>query len=266
MKFLKKISRLFTVNWSVTIQYRGDLLLWMMTEAATPLVSLAVWYTVATTSSQGFSPQETFTYYILLMFVITMTGAWSGFFMASEILRGEIIKRLIRPIPVFWSFILQNIGEKILKLFIPLPLFALALYLRPQVFSASIFEGWRWLWFVISIILAAALAFTIDMIFGLLAFWLEDAMQIRNYKDALEMITSGILIPIAFMPANVQAVVKILPFRHIITTPIDTLLHAANTQAMVDLVTAQAWWVVGTIIIFAITWRQGLKRYAPPGQ
>lgn len=266
MKFLKKIWRLMAVNWSVTIQYRGDLLLWMMTEAVTPLISLAIWYTVAATSTRGLSPQETFTYYILVMFVVTITGAWSGFFTAREILEGEIVKRLIKPVSVFWSFSLQNMGEKIMKLFIPIPLFTFALYLWPNVFSPSIFVGRSWLWFVPSIILAAALAFTLDMAFGVLAFWLEDALQIRNYKDTLEMITSGVLIPLAFMPPAMQQVVNALPFRHIITTPIEILLGRLSTSAILPAIGIQAGWLLASSLILYLLWNHGLKRYAPPGQ
>ena len=263
---LKKIRGMFVVNWSMALQYRADLFLWLLTEAATPLISMAVWYAVATSSSHGPTPQQTLNYYILAIIVIIATSSWIGFFISREILDGSIAQRIIRPLSPFWGFIANNIAEKTLRFLIPLPIFIISVFLFPSFFVPSLYEVQPWLLFLVSLCLAAILAFCLDMIFGLMAFWLEDAINLRWYKDTLQMITSGILIPIAVMPPSIQSVVNILPFRSIITTPIDILMGNIHDSSLLLALTIQIAWAAATCLLTAILWRQGLKRYAPPGQ
>lgn len=263
---LKKIRGMFIVNWSMALQYRADLFLWLLTEAATPLISMAVWYAVATSSSQGPTPQQTINYYILVILVAVATSSWIGFFISREILDGSIAPRLIRPLSPFWGFIANNIAEKTLRLLIPLPIFLISLFLFPNFFVPSLYEMQPWLLFLVSLSLAAILAFCLDMVFGLMAFWLEDAVNLRWYKDTLQMITSGILIPIAVMPAKIQAGMSVLPFKSIITTPIDILMGNIHGSSLLQALTIQVAWAAATCLLTAILWRQGLKRYAPPGQ
>lgn len=263
---LKKIRGMFIVNWSMALQYRADLFLWLLTEAATPLISMAVWYTVAKHSLHGPTPQQTLNYYILTIIVIIATSSWIGFFVSREILDGSIAQRIIKPLSPFWGFIANNIAEKTLRLLIPLPIFVISLFLFPNFFVPSLYQLQPWLLFFISLGLAATLAFCLDMIFGLMAFWLEDAINLRWYKDTLQMITSGILIPVAVMPPSVQTIVNILPFRSIITTPIDILMGNVHGSSLAQSLAIQSMWAIITCTLTVVLWKRGLKRYAPPGQ
>lgn len=265
-KLLKKIGRLGAINWSTTLQYRADMILWLLADAATPLISMAVWYTVAKSATQGPTPQQTLNYYILIILVAIATSSWVGFFLSQEILNGTIVQRLIKPISPFWGFITSNLAEKVFRFSIPAPLFVLSLIFFPSFYVPTFYQLKPWLLFILSVIIAACLAFFIDMIFGLASFWLEDAINLRWYKDTLQMITSGILIPIAVMPHKVQAVVNVLPFRSIITTPIEILLGHISGPQLTHALLVQITWATATGIIMAVMWKQGLKRYAPPGQ
>jgi len=266
MKFLKKIFRLAAISWGDTMQYRADISMWILAEAATPLVSMVLWYTVAKNSDQGFSPQETLNYYILTILVMTATDSWAGFYLAQEILNGTIVQRLIKPIAVFWDLIINNAVGKVFRFLIPLPLFIVSLWLFPTFFVSTLYQWRPWFLFMVSLFLALCLAFFIDVIFGLFAFWLEDAVNIRWFKDTLKMITSGILIPIAIMPTSVQHIVNLLPFRHIITTPTEIILGRISGTSLLYALGIQLAWVVSTGIIVVVMWKRGLKRYAPPGQ
>ena len=263
---LRKIARLSIVNWSMTLQYRADMMLWLFADAATPLVSMALWYAVAKNSSQGPSPQETINYYILTILVIIATNSWAGFFISQEIFNGTIVQRLIKPISAFWGLILNSLSEKTFRFLLPIPLFLASLWLFPTFFVPTLYQLEPWLIFLASLGMAATLSFFIDMIFGLLAFWIEDAFNMRWFKDTLQMITSGILIPVAVMPERIQELVNILPFRHIITTPIEVLLGRISDATLLHTLGIQLAWTVGTGIVMTMMWKQGLKRYAPPGQ
>src|SRR5204863_4551034 len=126
-----KIGRLAAMNWSMTLQYRADMILWLLADAATPLISMAVWYAVAKSASHGPTPQQTLNYYILIILVSVATSSWVGFFLSQEILNGTIVQRLIKPVSPFWGFITNNLAEKFFRFSIPVPLFILSLIFFP---------------------------------------------------------------------------------------------------------------------------------------
>lgn len=254
------------MEWSRLLQYRADILLWMTAEAAAPLISLAIWYAVAQQSTHGPNPKETLSYYILVIFLIIITNAWGGFFLSQDILKGSIVTDLMKPFSPFWRHIFNNLVEKAMKLMIPVPLFFLALWLFPYAFTPSLYEIRLWPLFILSVILSASLSFTVDIIFGIIAFWVEDAQEIRHYKDSIHTITSGILIPIAVMPPQARAIINLLPFRSIITTPAEILLGRLGNTEILAALGLQVIWLTITIGLMAFLWKKGTKIYAPPGQ
>lgn len=263
---MHKVARIFVMQWSALLQYRLDIFLWMMVEAMTPLVSLAVWYKVAQQSEGPLTATETLTYYLVVMFVFVITNSWSGFFFAREILNGELVRLLARPLPVFWRYISENVTEKTIKLFIPILLFALALVAFPHLFSSGIYHVRHWLFFTVSLGLATILSFVLDMCFGVIAFWIEDSDQLRHYKILFHEFTSGVIIPFALMPLLVQRIVGFLPFRYIISVPTEILLGRIAGAQLLWMMTLQALWAAAFVGLLAVLYRRGLKRYAVPGQ
>ena len=260
------MRRLFGMQWSTALQYRSDALLWMAAEALIPIVAMAIWYTVAQEGTRGVSPQDVVTYYVVIIFVKLATDAWNGAFLARDILDGTVVKDLIRPLPVFWNHVAANLSEKALKLFIPLMLFAGVLLLAPTTFSPALYEPRHMFLFSVSLFLAMVLAFSVEHVIGMIAFWLEDVHQIRRYKVMLESIATGILIPFAFMSELAVRIFSFLPFRYIISAPAEILTGQTVGLAASGLLMVQGVWVVASIGLALFVWHRGLARYAIPGQ
>jgi len=264
--FLRKIGRIFLIQWSTIVQYRIDTVLWAVSEAAAPLVAMAVWYRVAQGSSGTFTSQDAVTYYVFVIFVYAITNAWNGFFVAQEILNGKIVQYLVQPVMPLWYHITDNIVEKALKLAIPLPIFMLVLIVFPSFFSSAIYEPLNIVLFAISLALAVVIHFTFDISLGMAAFWLEDALQLRGYSILLQQVTAGILIPYALLPATLVTVFSFLPFRYMVSAPIELLMGQVQGGAAVALLLAQVAWMAGLLIAARVLWVNGLRRYAVPGQ
>lgn len=266
-KTLAKIGRIFAMEWERTLQYRTDALLWMLAEAAVPLVSLAIWYAVATSSPAGLAPRDVLTYYVIIIFVKIAVDAWNGFFLAQEILNGEVVTKLIRPFGlVIWYGIVNNITEKIVKLIIPVLFLIGLLGFSPDVFSPIIYQSSRLVLFALSLLLATVLAFLVDFTIGTMAFWLEDVFQIRRYEMLLYSVASGLLIPFAFMPPLAVKILGFLPFRYLISAPAEILLGQPVGITVSSLLAIQAAWIIALAILARILWIKGLQRYAIPGQ
>jgi ABC-2 type transport system permease protein len=266
MPSLKKIGRIFIMEWNRIIQYRTDAFLWLIAEAAVPLVSLAIWYTVALQSQRGPTPRDVFTYYIFLMFIKILVEAWNGVFMAQEILNGEIVQSLIRPVAVFWKYLANVLLEKIFKLLLPIPLLLVIIATYPQWFSPAIFRPRHITLFLVSLLVAMAVAFLAEMVIGTLAFWLEDVFQIRRYKTLLEEVASGVLIPFAFMPPVIFTIFSFLPFRYMFSAPAEIILGQVEGRSALLLIGTQILWLAVLFTASRLLWSKGLQRYAVPGQ
>lgn len=264
---MHKLLRLFGMEWSQAFQYRTDMVLWTLGEAAIPLISLAIWYSVSKSSENfAFTPNETIIYYVLVILVSILTNAWNGFFVARQILNGELVQFLLRPLSVFWYHISNNITEKLLKLPIPFAMIGVFMWLTPSVrpLLASYVPDIPL--FILSVILAAGIAFMLDMILGSLAFWLEDANQLRRYKQLLFEVSSGILIPLAALPPLATAFFNVLPFRYVISVPIEILMGKLPSNEVATALFYQVAWFVSLIVVQAVVWQRGLRRYAVPTQ
>lgn len=254
------------MEWSTTIQYRLDLLMWMMADLATPILSLAIWYSVSQSSTSALTSQEVLSYYILVMLVSTFTMTWRGFIRSWDILNGDIVKHLIRPVGVFWHDIMNTLAENSFKLILPISLFLIGFIAFPQLFIPAVYNWHYWLPFTASLLLAMVLAFWFDLLFGFLAFWFEDAFQIMSLKHALEFLASGVLIPFAFMPNWMQTIFSFLPFRYIISSPVEILLGRITGSDIFFVLATQVAWIGLSLILTKALWVRGLKRYAIPGQ
>lgn len=242
-------------------QYRLDIILWMISELSTPLVSMAVWYAVTKESN---SAHMIITYYVAVMFISILTNSWNGFFFAFDILQGEISKDLTKPLGAFWKHIANNVVEKSLKFLIPLPLIIGLMIFFPRLFPPLHSLSQAAL-FIVSLILAAIISFTLDMSFGALAFWLEDAAQLRQYKELLQEIASGILIPFSLLPPLAFTLLSFLPFRYMVSVPAEIIIGQANYSQALTLIGYQIIWTIGLSLGLYFLWIRGLKRYAAPG-
>lgn len=266
MPNIRAILRLFTMLVGVNLSYRFDILIWTLAEVSLPAVALAIWYAAARQNAIAISPQDTITYFLFIMFVRSATNTWVGFFLAREILTGEVVKFLVRPISVFWEQIADNLTVKILRLGLPaLLLIGLVLW-RPAFMSPSIYEPAKALLFVASLILGIILSFAFDAIFAMLAFWLEDAHEVIRFQRVFYHIATGIFIPYAVMPPLLFATLQWLPFRYMISVPVELLLGQIPSRSGLTMLGIQAGWIIVSCLAVSWMWRRGLKRYAVPGQ
>lgn len=265
-KLLRKIYRIFVVNWGLNLNYRGDIFLWTIVDAITPLVALAVWYTVSLQGQTVLSSRDTITYYILTMLVLTATNSWLGYFLTDQILQGKIVNGLLRPLSIFWDHIADNIITKVIRLTVPLIIFIAVAQIFPTLFSPSLYEGSRIALAVISIICGAIIAFLTDAVLACLSFWIEDVHQIIGYHHLLYSFTSGIIIPFALLPSSIHTVFAFLPYRYIISAPVEILVASAQSTPASSLIGIQLIWIAILSLCLRLLWRKGLKVYAIPGQ
>jgi len=262
---LRVIWRHTLMNVMNTIEYRGAFLIYMINVVAGPLVSLLVWLTV---SEQGvrlpYDRSQFVTYYVLLSLVSMLTSTWAGGFLAQNIRLGSLSPMLLRPVTPLAGYIGNNLGEKIIKLPLLLPLIAfVALAFRDDLRLPA--DPLAWLLFGLALPMAAAIAFLLDIVLCSLAFWLDDVWGLLRVKALVGAFLAGQFVPLALFPPELSGFLEAQPFRYTLSFPLEVLTGHLSVAALARGFGWQVAYCVGLWACYRLEWRYGLRSYGAVG-
>jgi ABC-2 type transport system permease protein len=248
-----------------TLEYRGTVLIWMITIVIGPLIALLVWLTAGEQGVQlPYDRSQFVTYYVLLGMVSMLTSTWLGEFLAEEIRLGELSRNLVRPVPYIAFYAANNIGEKLVKLPYLLPLVGLiALFFRSDLRLPAAPE--LWLLFALSLPMAAAVAFLLDFVIGSLAFWIDDVRGLVRVKMLVGAFLAGQFVPLALFPPSLAGFLEIQPFRYTLSFPLEVLTGSLTPAALVRGFAWQVGYLLGLVMVYRLLWRYGLRAYGASG-
>jgi len=255
----------FKTSLAATLQYRASLAIWLIGHVLEPLVFLIVWSSVSNSSGGsvgGFTTRGFAAYFILLMLVNHITYTWIMYEFEYRIRNGTLSFALLKPIHPIHSDIADNIASKLITLpFILVIAGILALAFHP-VISPSL---WSLALVIPALLLALLIRFLIEWTLAQAAFWTTRVSAINQTYFVLLLFLSGQLAPLALYPAWIQSVAVILPFRWMISFPLELMLgQLTPTQALTGLV-IQVAWVMVSYGLFRLVWQAGIRIYSAVG-
>ncbi len=132
--------------------------------------------------------------------------AW---FLRNAVREGSVATDLARPIPYLGQLLANQVGfstGQILFLIIAAP-FALVLggMLPPASLSAGLF-------YLVSLVLAYAIATLIGLLIGLASFWTTETGGVQSIYDFISSFFAGALVPLWFFPPVLRMIGSWLPF------------------------------------------------------
>jgi len=100
---------------------------------------------------------------------------------------------------------------------------------------------------------------------ALSAFWITRVSAVNQGYYIAALFLAGQVAPLALLPSPVRVAASILPFRWMISFPVELLMgRLTPVQALAGL-TAQAGWLVLAFVLLRIVWRAGVKIYSAVG-
>lgn len=262
---VRVLWRMVAANVQMTLEYRGAFVVYMLSTVLAPVISLLVWLTV---SEQGvglpFSRGQLVTYYLLLSVVSMLTATWLGDYLAQRIRTGKISPWLLIPAPYILRDAGNNIGEKIIKLPLLLPMVAVvALLFRDDVRLPTAPSAW--LLFVVCLPMTAAVAFLLDFVIGSLAFWIQDVNGLIRLKTLVGAFFAGQFVPLAFFPPALSPLLEVQPFRYTLSFPLEVLTGGLSNVQLARGFALQAGYCVALWALYRLQWRYGLRAYSASG-
>lgn len=263
MSWLKAYPTLLKVYYARSIEYRGQLLIWILASIL-PLVMMLVWIQIANTQGpiNGFSSIDFVEYYLMVTLFRRLTGAWIFWDVDGDIRNGTLSPQLLKPLHPLHHLLTRVIASKPIQIIIVLPPILIASVLvgaqydlRPQTLVLAFFATAG----------ALLIEFLVQAIIGSFAFWISHAEAIADVWFWIRSLLSGWIIPLAMFPAALQALLVFLPFRYCLAFPIEIVLGGLTSDQIALGLAIQSTWVGAFFVLFQLVWRRGLKSYGAVG-
>jgi ABC-2 type transport system permease protein len=176
---------------------------------------------------------------------------------AQEIRDGTVAIQLIRPYHYLIVKAFQGLGEGV---------FRLLLFSVPGMLVVSLVFpldlpglSWDWLRFACSLFLGFIINVEVNLLTGVLAFFILNNEGMIWAKRMIVDLLSGLTIPIAFFPGWAQAVLSYLPFQAISYLPSMVLVKGLSGDAFWHALSVQAAWCVLLAIPVQLIWLRARK-------
>ena len=228
-----------------------------------PVIYLLVWAAASREGAiGGYERNDFILYYLILLIVNQLTYPTTHWSTAESILNGDISKAMLRPMPVVYDAFGCDLATKIVCVpFVAAVSAALGIFLRAEITLAAqaVLPG------ILSLLLALALRFVLAHILSLLSFWGQRSSALLNVNDTFVFLFAGQVAPIAVFPAAMKALAVILPYRYMISFPVELMLGKLSPQEILFGFAMQAAWAAVLLAADALVGRAGTKRYSATG-
>lgn len=261
---IKKLWVSIKVSFAGSFIDRGDILLYSLSLFVTPVIVLAVWLVINTQGTNTLmSYKELVIYFLANVLVKAATSSWIGQFIPSRIRRGEISGLLLKPMPFLLDWSANNISEKIIKLLFLFP----AVLITGFWLSVGIpsLEIGQWILVIVTTAAAGIIYFLLDVIIGMLAFWLEETRSFQDLFLVFESFFSGRMIPLVVLPIFWKNIAFFLPFRYMLSLPLEILLRQLSSSQIYRALAMQSGYLIVAILIYKFIFNRGIKRYGASG-
>ncbi len=250
-------------TWLSWLQYRSFFFLLAFMWMIPPLIYLFVWSTAAGQQTVGgFSRGEFVAYYLVLIVVNQITYAQTNWTVGDAIRDGRLNMQLLRPLSPLFEALASELAGKVVYMLFVVPIVAvLALVLRPELHPGPA----QVLAFALALILAWALRFFWGYWLALLAFWATRADGLLAVQDTAIFILAGQVAPLALLPGVLHSAAVILPFRYMVGFPVEVLTGRLSPAELALGLALQAGWLLVALVLFAVVWRLGVRRYSAVG-
>jgi ABC-2 type transport system permease protein len=260
---LAALPTLLRVGFAESVAYRAEMLVWLLSTTM-PLVMLALMTAVAREAPIGrFGEADFAAYYLAALVVRLNTGAWVVWEVNFEVRQGTLAFRLLRPIHPLVHFACENVGAMPLRVLISLPIVGVAIWavgverfthdpVLLAVFPVAVIGGWL-------------ITFLVQAMIGALAFRFDNSSALFELWLGLYALLSGYLVPLELFPGWLHAIVRWLPFRYMLSFPVELALGMTDRAGALASLAVQWTFVAALALSARGAWRAGLRQFAAFG-
>jgi ABC-2 type transport system permease protein len=246
-------------------QYRVAMYMYTLGMVTEPVIYLVVWRTIARQHGgaiNGVGAGQIAAYYIVWTLVRTFNVVFTPFGWEERIREGQFSSQLLRPLhPVHYDMA-WFAGHKVpwLVMYAPIAV-ALSLVFHPTLDPRAI----EVVVFIVAIWGAYVIRSLNHFVLGMLTLLTTRATSIFQIWFLSELLLSGRLVPLTFMPQWSQSIAAWLPFKWTFYFPIEALVGSMSTHTLLTGLLWQCFWtLIGAVLVWG-SFRIAVKHYSAVG-
>jgi ABC-2 type transport system permease protein len=263
---LVRAARVLAAMWRLglaeAVAYRASMLIWILTTTF-PLVSLALWHSLAAEGPIGDYGREDFVAYFVAAFLIRqLTASWVVWDLSAQIASGDLSTLLMRPAHPLLHHLMSNLAALPVRMMLAVPLGVTVLVIAGGV---EIDAGTHLLLVPAALAMAWLLNLSVQLCVACLAFWVTSSTSLFEVWLGLYMVLSGYAVPTSLFPAGFDTVIRYLPFHASLGFPVELGIGRLTSAEVASGLGLQALWLAlfGGLALWL--WRRGLRVYGAVG-
>jgi ABC-2 type transport system permease protein len=222
----------------------------------------AIYASAGTDKVNNMTFSDTLIYLVLATAIFNFMEMYAVWEIGRDIQSGKMALNLIKPMEyrsyLFWSYtggLVTNFVATFLPTFIVIRI----------VTKDTIPLGLNLLYFLVSVLMAIEINYSIDFMVGTICLFTESIWGINIMKQVIVLLLSGATIPIAFFPETLKTVVYLLPFQAIYNTPLTILLGKESFENVLMMLGVQLFWCLFLGIASRVFWNISVKQITVNG-
>lgn len=257
----------FLMGLEQALEYRVSFFLSMLSAVFPIIIQTTMWnylYRHSDAASVfGYQQGEILLYTLLATIVSQLVGTGFEGEMNSDIKMGGLNKYLIRPVGYKQYQFFRFLGQKVPRVMVVAPV--MAVIIAMAFWQGLPISAARVIVFLISMILALILNFSIFYCIGLMGFWLTDVDKLFGTISIVLTVISGGVFPLDIFGGGVEAIGNLLPFGYTTQFPVNIINGRFDWGRIGVGVAFQIGWILVFSCLSEFMWKNGMKRYAATG-
>lgn len=257
--------RVFMVHMTEMMHFRLMAVVWFLVGAVNTVILLLYWLATLHAGNAGTGIPAITSYYLLLLALASIGVCHHESNIATQdVLKGHLSTYLLRPYPYLLIKFHQEIVWRLVMFAWAITALGGIMLLRIPLFITS--DPRRLLVALLSLMLGLGVSFFLKSIIGLTAIWLTNIRGLMELASIAEIILSGFVVPLHFLPTTWRTLALLQPYASVIYTPVHMLIHEPSWAEVGQLLLQQVCWLV--VLSLGAQWlfRTGVRHYTGVSQ
>lgn len=264
MKSKIKIYSIFSENeFKRNIAYKGSFYLFVLCSMFSVFINFYLWMAIYSDNQviNGMTKNEMIVYVFMSFIISTIVMIDISDNMTNDVIKGDIIMNLIKPIDYRLTLISRAIGIMCYRFIVPSVFIWIGLEIYRVTCLDMEFTGILSIClFLISTIFSFFIYVLLDFTIGIVGFFTTYIYGLNLAKKAIISFLSGALIPISFFPSLIQDIFSMLPFSSLVYNPVMIYLNKYSGEEILFVFLKQIIWILILYVLGKILWNKVTKK------
>jgi ABC-2 type transport system permease protein len=187
---------------------------------------------------------------------------WVFSLIPERVREGRVGVDLTRPVGFIGQVVACQVGRTaaiapFVALTLPFAILIAGARLPPSVGAAVSY--------IFSLVLAYGVATLLSVLCGLISFWTLETSGLFLIYRIVQQFLSGVLVPLWFMPHELLAIARLLPFQAVTYTPTAIYLGRIHGIGAIAAMAVQVGWIVLLCLTARLVWSRAVRRIVVHG-